>query len=236
MGNCLMAGQGQAPARQADAEGRPAAVGRRRDAEQDVRQRHARDDVRARHAGRRLRLRGGRRRHGEHEQRAAPDVRAQGRALRRRAAVRPHGDGRPGRRLRARQGDGRVRRKLRRPSTASRARRRTSSRSPRRSAPRPPTKTAASTGRWRRSRWQARAATRWSSSTMGRITHVKTGDQTGADPERVAAAAERLELVYVEMKPGDALFFHANLLHRSDQNRSPNDRWALVCCYNCSQQ
>jgi ectoine hydroxylase len=38
--------------------------------------------------------------------------------------------------------------------------------------------------------------------------------------------------VYVEMEPGDALFFHANLLHRSDQNRSPNDRWALVCCYN----
>ena len=32
--------------------------------------------------------------------------------------------------------------------------------------------------------------------------------------------------------PGDALFFHANLLHRSDQNRSESDRWALVCCYN----
>ena len=71
-----------------------------------------------------------------------------------------------------------------------------------------------------------------SSHAMGRITHVKTGDQTGADPERVAAAAERLELVYVEMAPGDALFFHANLLHRSDQNRSAKDRWALVCCYN----
>ena len=62
---------------------------------------------------------------------------------------------------------------------------------------------------------------------MGRLTHVKIGDQTGADPERVAAAAERLELVYVEMEPGDALFFHPNMLHRSDQNRSPNDRWAL---------
>jgi ectoine hydroxylase-related dioxygenase (phytanoyl-CoA dioxygenase family) len=70
------------------------------------------------------------------------------------------------------------------------------------------------------------------SHAMGRITHVKTGDQTGADPERVAAAAERLELVYVEMAPGDALFFHPNLLHRSDQNHSPHDRWALVCCYN----
>jgi len=73
------------------------------------------------------------------------------------------------------------------------------------------------------------------SHTMGRLNHVKIGDQTGADPERVAAAAERLELVYVEMAPGDALFFHANLLHRSDQNRSENDRWALICCYNARQ-
>jgi len=70
------------------------------------------------------------------------------------------------------------------------------------------------------------------SQAMGRITHMKVGEQTGADPERVDAAMERLELVYVEMKPGDALFFHPNLLHRSDQNRSPDDRWALVCCYN----
>jgi ectoine hydroxylase-related dioxygenase (phytanoyl-CoA dioxygenase family) len=70
------------------------------------------------------------------------------------------------------------------------------------------------------------------SHQLGRVNHVKIGDQTGADPERVAAAAERLELVYVEMQPGDALFFHANLLHRSDQNRSEDDRWALICCYN----
>jgi ectoine hydroxylase len=70
------------------------------------------------------------------------------------------------------------------------------------------------------------------SHQLGRLNHVKVGDQTGADPERVSAAAERLELVYVEMAPGDALFFHPNLLHRSDQNRSENDRWALICCYN----
>ena len=49
--------------------------------------RHARDDVRARHAGGRQRRRDGRRRHGEHDQRAAPDVRAQGRQVRRRAAA-----------------------------------------------------------------------------------------------------------------------------------------------------
>jgi ectoine hydroxylase-related dioxygenase (phytanoyl-CoA dioxygenase family) len=70
------------------------------------------------------------------------------------------------------------------------------------------------------------------SQQMGRINHVKIGDQTGADPERVAAALSRYELVYAEMEPGDALFFHSNLLHRSDQNRSEHDRWALICCYN----
>jgi len=70
------------------------------------------------------------------------------------------------------------------------------------------------------------------SHQMGRVTHVKVGDQTCADPDRVAAASERLELVYCEMEPGDTLFFHSNLLHRSDQNKSPHDRWALICCYN----
>ncbi|MCH2113349.1 MAG: phytanoyl-CoA dioxygenase family protein [Pirellulales bacterium] len=70
------------------------------------------------------------------------------------------------------------------------------------------------------------------SHLIGRIDHVKTGDQTGADPERVSAAAERHELVYCEMEPGDAIFFHANLLHCSDQNTSDEPRWSLICCYN----
>ena len=35
--------------------------------------------------------------------------------------------------------------------------------------------------------------------------------------------------------PGDVLFFHANLLHRSDQNRSENPRWAMICCYNAAR-
>ena len=35
-----------------------------------------------------------------------------------------------------------------------------------------------------------------------------------------------LPLVHVEMEPGDALFFHSNLLHRSDQNRRDHPRWA----------
>src|SRR5271168_33413 len=70
------------------------------------------------------------------------------------------------------------------------------------------------------------------SHKLGRIEHGLTGDQAGADQERVDEVLKRLDLVYVEMEPGDALFFHANLLHRSDQNHSDNPRWSMICCYN----
>ena len=70
------------------------------------------------------------------------------------------------------------------------------------------------------------------SHKLGRVDHGLTGTQTGADMERVTAALQRMELVYCELEPGDALFFHSNLLHRSDQNKSPNPLWSLICCYN----
>ena len=70
---------------------------------------------------------------------------------------------------------------------------------------------------------------------MGRIDHILTGEQAGADMERVNVALERLELVHVEMKAGDAVFFDGNLLHRSDQNRSDKPRWVLICCYNAAR-
>jgi len=70
------------------------------------------------------------------------------------------------------------------------------------------------------------------SHKMGRIDHLQTGGQTGADLNRVQAALERMELVYCQLQPGDVIFFHGNLLHRSDQNRSQNARWSLICCYN----
>jgi ectoine hydroxylase-related dioxygenase (phytanoyl-CoA dioxygenase family) len=69
------------------------------------------------------------------------------------------------------------------------------------------------------------------SHLLGRIEHGTAGEQTGADLERVNAAMKHLELIYCEMEPGTGLFFHSNLLHRSDQNRSPNSRWSLICCY-----
>ena len=73
------------------------------------------------------------------------------------------------------------------------------------------------------------------SHALGRIDHVLTGDQAGADMERVNVALQRLELVYVEMDAGDTVFFHSNTLHRSDQNRSDKPRWVLICCYNAAR-
>jgi len=70
---------------------------------------------------------------------------------------------------------------------------------------------------------------------MGRVEHRLTGEQTGADPEVVAAARERLELIYCELSPGDAMFFHCNVLHRSDRNDSDDPRWSLICCYNAAR-
>ena len=70
------------------------------------------------------------------------------------------------------------------------------------------------------------------SHKIGRVEHGKFGDQTGADPERTTQAMKVMELVYVELDPGDVLFFHCNTLHRSDQNKSPNPRWSMICCYN----
>lgn len=70
------------------------------------------------------------------------------------------------------------------------------------------------------------------SHKLGRIEHGFTGEQVGADLERVEEARRRLGLVYVEMNAGDTLFFHSNLLHRSDSNRSESARWSLISAYN----
>ena len=46
---------------------------------------------------------------------------------------------------------------------------------------------------------------------------------------------ERMEVVYCELEPGDAFWFHGNVLHRSDANLSENPRWSLICCYNAAR-
>jgi ectoine hydroxylase len=73
------------------------------------------------------------------------------------------------------------------------------------------------------------------SQELGRIEHVLSGDQAGANMERVTEILRRLPLIHVEMNPGDTLFFDCNLLHRSDQNRSENPRWSMICCYNAAR-
>ena len=34
------------------------------------------------------------------------------------------------------------------------------------------------------------------------------------------------------LDPGDVLFFHSNLLHKSNRNDSSRRRWAFLCAYN----
>ncbi len=70
------------------------------------------------------------------------------------------------------------------------------------------------------------------SHKIGRINHSTTGKQVGADMRRVNAAKENMELVYVELEPGDTLFFHGNLLHKSDRNTSDRARFSLISAYN----
>jgi ectoine hydroxylase len=70
----------------------------------------------------------------------------------------------------------------------------------------------------------------------GRVDHgVLPGEQVGADPKRVEQMRKHCELVYAEMEPGDGLFFHANVMHRSDQNRSPDRRWTVLFCFNAAR-
>ncbi len=71
------------------------------------------------------------------------------------------------------------------------------------------------------------------SHKLGRLDHLTIGaDQTGADPERVAHVLERTPAVHLELEPGSGVFFHANLLHRSDRNRSDAARLSLIDCFN----
>lgn len=70
------------------------------------------------------------------------------------------------------------------------------------------------------------------SHKLGRLNHGFAGEQVGADMVMVNHALETMEQVYVEIEPGDALFFHSNLLHRSEANLSDRPRWSIISCYN----
>jgi ectoine hydroxylase-related dioxygenase (phytanoyl-CoA dioxygenase family) len=72
------------------------------------------------------------------------------------------------------------------------------------------------------------------SHLMGRVEHNFAGEQQGADMDFVNEALTRFERVYVELDPGDILFFHSNILHMSDANTSDKPRWSMISAYNMS--
>ncbi len=69
------------------------------------------------------------------------------------------------------------------------------------------------------------------SHKMGRVNHGFSGEQVGADMVMVDNALKTMDLVYCELEPGDALFFHSNILHRSEANLSEHPRWSIISCY-----
>ncbi len=71
------------------------------------------------------------------------------------------------------------------------------------------------------------------SQKVGRIGHgvSDTPEQT-ADLDRIRELEKRHECIYIEADPGDALFFHANLLHSSEANNSNYSRRTLIVCFN----
>jgi ectoine hydroxylase-related dioxygenase (phytanoyl-CoA dioxygenase family) len=69
------------------------------------------------------------------------------------------------------------------------------------------------------------------SHKLGRVNHGFSGEQVGADMVMVDNALKTMELVYCDLQAGDALFFHSNLLHRSEANLSDYPRWSIISCY-----
>lgn len=70
------------------------------------------------------------------------------------------------------------------------------------------------------------------SHLLGRIDNVIIGGTTGGDPTRVKLIVDKLEVVYCEMEPGDAIFLHSNTLHGSETNRSQSNRSMLYTTHN----
>ncbi len=54
------------------------------------------------------------------------------------------------------------------------------------------------------------------------------------DAVRMQSILTSMERVYCELSPGDAVFFHANALHKSDANTDQGSRWAFISVYNAA--
>jgi ectoine hydroxylase len=72
------------------------------------------------------------------------------------------------------------------------------------------------------------------SHKLGRLTHVyRDGvSDSGVDPERLEQILKHMREVPIELDVGDAVLFHCNILHASDDNHSDESRIALLGCYN----
>jgi hypothetical protein len=72
------------------------------------------------------------------------------------------------------------------------------------------------------------------SHVLGRIDHIERDgvSDSGVDPERLEQVLERMPEVPIELESGDAVIFHCNVLHASDDNRSDESRIGLLGCYN----
>jgi len=70
------------------------------------------------------------------------------------------------------------------------------------------------------------------SHRLGRVNHTTVGQAIGMDPARLTLVLQQCEVVPMVLAPGDACFFHANLLHASGPNVSARPRTLLHCSYN----
>lgn len=70
------------------------------------------------------------------------------------------------------------------------------------------------------------------SHRAGRIDMIDVGGAHIADPVRAREVIDRLEVVSCEMEAGDAVFFHANMLHGSVPNTTDTPRTLMHCVYN----
>ena len=71
------------------------------------------------------------------------------------------------------------------------------------------------------------------SHKLGRVDHGFEGEQVGVRQDFIDILLDRgLEIVNVELEPGDTLFFHCNTLHTSQANTSDYPRWSMISAFN----
>ncbi|XP_045196040.2 L-proline trans-4-hydroxylase-like [Mercenaria mercenaria] len=75
------------------------------------------------------------------------------------------------------------------------------------------------------------------SHKCGRIDHQLHGPEAervvhGPEAERVELLKKSYDLVHIDLNPGDAIFFHCNLLHKSGHNNSKKRRLAINASFN----